>query len=286
MIGSFRSTFIIVIFLLSHSLIGWAQKKDFPEMPSKVYNQVSAVTVKIICGEGEKTGSGAIIGITENGRALVLTACHVITQNFEETDPDIALQFYKKIEIKMEDQLQPVPATIVPRLVDRANDLALIATNGPVLVPRVISYTRSDKVKPGQKVAALGYPQTEELSLTVGRITRTDPKYLVFDAAISTGSSGGPLVDARGRMIGLSTFIAQQEGVDEGYATNMNLVISIVEGWLQRIKLKKKWQFEKDGSILASPWFIGGVVASAGTGIFVLANSGGAQGFPLPPGRP
>lgn len=252
-----------------------AQKRDFPEMPAKVYDKVSAVTVKIVCDNGEKIGSGSIVGITQAGRALVLTACHVIAKNFEETDPDIPIEYYMKIEVKIRHQLQPVQATIFPKFVDRANDLALIATNVAVIEQGVTSYTRSDKVKPGQKVAAIGYPLTDQLSLTVGRITRIDPKYLVFDAKIATGSSGGPLVDAKGRMVGISSFIAQVVEMDEGYATNMNLVVSIVEGWLQGIKLKTKWQLEKNGTKIW-PWLVGAGVAGGVTAFLVSGGGGSA----------
>lgn len=275
--------FLAILFFAS-GVTAWAQERrqlkprDFPEMDAKVYDKVSAVTVKIICDGGKKIGSGSIVGIADGGKALILTACHVISSNFEDPDPDLGLEYYDKIEVKTTDQLQPVPARIVPRFVDRANDLALIATSRPILVRQVISYTKSDKIKPGQKVAALGYPRSNELSLTVGRIvTRDNPKYLVFDAIIGIGSSGGPVVDADGRMIGMSSFLIQQQGVNLGYATNMNLVSSIVNGWLQRVRLEMKWQFEKDRSFFTSPLFITGVIITAGAGIvggFVLPSDG------------
>ena len=91
-----------------------------------------------------------------------------------------------------------------------------------------MSYTRSDKLKREQNVRALGFPQTDELTQTVGKIIRLEPKYLVFDANIDQGSSGGPLIDENGWLIGLSNSIVQVEGKKEDYTIPAFLLIQIV----------------------------------------------------------
>ena len=68
----------------------------------------------------------------------------------------------------------------------------------------------------------------------------------------------------------------------------MNLVLSIVEVWLNRIELKKKWEHQKyastferaykDWRFIAGEALIGGIIAYA-----VLSKD---EGFPLPPSRP
>jgi len=235
---------------------GWSQTKDLPEMPPKIYNKVTKVTVNIICNNGQANGTGVVVGITPNGRAVILTACHVVASNFKENDPDISMEFYRNIRVKMASEVTPISAVVLPNYVDRANDLALIVTRERVTGNEVISYTQTKNIKPGEKVAAFGYPQTDRISQTVGRITRLEPKYLVFDARIASGNSGGPLVDKNGRMIGVSTFL---ENRTEGYALHMNLVLPIVEDWLREIKLNKQWKLEKDRFPL---WpVIGGSVA-------------------------
>ncbi|MCH8873856.1 hypothetical protein IH824_13980 [candidate division KSB1 bacterium] len=55
-------------------------------------------------------------------------------------------------------------------------------------------------------------------------------------------------------MVYLSTFKTEALE-DEGYALNMKLVASVVEGWLQRLLLKKKWKLEK-GRAVASGFLI------------------------------
>ncbi|MCI0694707.1 serine protease [candidate division KSB1 bacterium] len=270
------------------------KKEALPDMPAKVYEKVAPATVKIFCDQGRKTGSGVIIGVTEKGRVLILTACHVVATNFGETDPDIGLEFYKDIVIKTNTDVKPVRAGVLPSFVDRTNDLALLTTTEPVAVKKVISYNRTDKINPGAKVAAFGYPQSDKLSQTVGRITRLESKYLVFDAKISPGNSGGPLVDKHGRMIGVSTFV---EGGKDGYAVNIDLVLSVVEKWFRGVKLKARWEYQKYGTTterIYKDWrFIAGETLLVGGGLFasgVLANNKdgttNADLFPKPQGRP
>ena len=279
--------------VLSLSFNSWSQQKRAPqpkrmsEMPREAYEKAAPVTVKISCDRGEKTGSGSIVAYSGRGFALILTACHVVASNFEETDPNIPLEFHKDIQVKISSQLGTERAYVVKNCVDRENDLALIGTKSAVPERRMISYTPSDKIKPGEKVAALGFPQTDRLRSTVGRVTQLENKYLVFDAAIKQGSSGGPLIDKKGRMIGLTNFLVRDEE-GQGYALHMNLIVSVVEGWLKGIRLRDKWQLEKDGSFITNPWFIGGMIVTAGGGAFAILSGGGPpeEGFPLPPGRP
>src|SRR5207237_6800037 len=78
----------------------------------------------------------------------------------------------------------------------------------------------SDKVKRGQWVLAFGSPFGLNQTVTHGIISATDrgqinlgstiriKEFLQTDAAINPGSSGGPLVDLDGRVVGINTHIA------------------------------------------------------------------------------
>jgi S1-C subfamily serine protease len=268
------------------------KKEPLPDMPAKVYEKVAPVTVKIFCDKGKKIGSGVIIGVTEKGRALILTACHVVAMNFAETDPDIGLEFHKDIVIKTNTDVKLVRAGVIPSFVDRTNDLVVLATAGAVVADKAIRYHRTDKINPGERVAALGYPSSDKLSQTVGRITRLEAKYLVFDAKIAPGNSGGPLIDQHGRMIGMNTLI---EGGKDGYAVNVNLVTSVVDNWLKNIKLKERWEEQKyatalEGAVKSWRFYAGAgaVLAGGGALTYFLTKDGGiTEGeFPKPPDRP
>ena len=285
--------FMLTSFFFFQNFNGWTQEQraqdsqPLPEISSKVYEKVSPATVKIICNQGEKIGTGTIVAITEKGEAVILTACHVVTSNWiDAADPDIQLEFYQDIQIRTASELKPVAAAVIEKFVDKANDLAMISTKSPVGEESVISYANSDKVKPGEIVVAAGFPGTDELNLTVGRIIRRE-KYLIFDAKIDEGSSGGPLIDKKGRMIGLSTYIQKSDIEEEGYATPINLITTVVDSWLNSVKLKVRWRKEK--SIFKSPLFISGAIISASAILYVsgVFSGDGEEGeFPMPVGRP
>lgn len=269
-----------------------SKPEPLPEMSAKVYDRVSPVIVKIIYDKGKKNGSGVIVGLSQKGRALILTACHVVAMDFEDSDPKIALEFYKDIVVKTNTDVKFVRADVMQNFVDRSNDLALLVTREPVPIDKAIRYTLTDKVNSGEKVAAFGYPKKDELSQTVGRITRLESKYLVFDAKIAPGNSGGPLIDKYGRMIGVSTFI---EGQTEGYAVNMSLIVSVVDTWLKGIKLKEKWEYQKHGTGLAKtvnswPFWTGTGIVLTGGGVLasgiLTKNKTPPDEFPQPFGRP
>jgi serine protease Do len=92
----------------------------------------------------------------------------------------------------------------------------------------------------GDEVFALGAPLGVEFTLTEGRISATarqvDPavplKMLQHDAAVNPGSSGGPLVDAEGRLLGMNSQIADGSRMFVGiaYAISAADLAFIVDG--------------------------------------------------------
>jgi serine protease Do len=97
----------------------------------------------------------------------------------------------------------------------------------------------SDEAAPGMIVLAFGSPFGLESSVTLGVLSATarqlrpeDPMiYLQTDAPINPGNSGGPLVDTRGRVIGINTMIFSQSGGNEGigFAAPSNIVRFVYE---------------------------------------------------------
>lgn len=124
---------------------------------------------------------------------------------------------------------------------DPYSDIAVIRIKGNNLP--VISMGNSDALKPGQWVLAFGSPLSPELSNTVtsgiisavGRLTSTAGEgvqnYIQTDAAINPGNSGGPLVDLRGRLVGINTAIYSRTGGYQGigFSVPVNTVRSVSE---------------------------------------------------------
>ena len=101
-------------------------------------------------------------------------------------------------------------------------DLALLKVDGQKL-PALPLATYSD-VRQGETVFAFGSPIGLRNSLTHGLVSavarQVDPDspliYVQTDAPINPGNSGGPLVNIRGEVVGINTFILSQSGGNEG----------------------------------------------------------------------
>jgi S1-C subfamily serine protease len=110
---------------------------------------------------------------------------------------------------------------------DPPNDMAVVKINAPAdeLVP--IQFGDSSKLRVGQIVYAIGNPFGLERTMTTGiisslnrslpaRSNRTMKSIIQIDAALNRGNSGGPLLDTRGRLIGMNTAIASSTGENTG----------------------------------------------------------------------
>jgi S1-C subfamily serine protease len=106
----------------------------------------------------------------------------------------------------------------------------------------------SDKCRPGQVVLAFGSPFGFNQTVTMGILSARDrgqislgntiriKEFLQTDAAINPGSSGGPLVDVHGRVVGINTAIASNNGAYSGVAFSIpiNLVKRIGKQLLEK----------------------------------------------------
>lgn len=135
-----------------------------------------------------------------------------------------------------------VPAAIVS--VDKANDIALLKVSDP---PKTFLALRDGKVKLGEPVVTLGYPLqgvvSTSLHLTSGNISSLsglsdDSRYLQFTAPVQPGSSGGPLLDASGNVVGmvtmkLSTSYAMNNFGDVPQNINFAVKASVIREFLE-----------------------------------------------------
>lgn len=99
-----------------------------------------------------------------------------------------------------------VPGTLVG--FDKVIDIAVLKID-PAAVPAIASFGDSALVRAGQHVVAIGNPKQFDSSVTRGIISGVDRSIggldgmVQTDAPISPGSSGGPLVNAQGEVIGI-----------------------------------------------------------------------------------
>jgi S1-C subfamily serine protease len=194
---------------------------------SGVYRRASpgVVTIRSVFGSNAAEGSGFVL----NAEGEIITNAHVVTDE-SSGDREAAEQVY----VEFPDR-NVVPAEIVG--FDPFVDVALlqIAPRGLDLHPLRLGDDRALRV--GQPVAAIGSPFGEQGSLSIGVVSaknRTIEALTDFsisdaiqtDAAVNRGNSGGPLLDAQGRVIGINSQIRSAGGgsVGVGFAISIDNV--------------------------------------------------------------
>jgi len=175
----------------------------------------------------EGSGSGSILDQQGN----ILTNYHVIAGA-------------QKLSVSLGGQ-KDYPAIVVGR--DPDTDLAVIRlTEKPAGQLTVIPMGDSDKLVVGQKVLAIGNPFGLDRTLTTGVISglqrpirarndRLIEGAIQTDASINPGNSGGPLLDSRGRMIGINSQILSPSGSSAGvgFAVPVSIAKRVVPQLLQ-----------------------------------------------------
>jgi serine protease Do len=109
---------------------------------------------------------------------------------------------------------------------DPVTDLAVLKVDASNL--ESAPWGDSKEVRPGQTVLAFGNPYGFQFTVTrgiVSAVNRANPdpsnpskpgEFIQTDAAINPGNSGGPLVDARGEVVGINTFLVSPSGTFSG----------------------------------------------------------------------
>jgi serine protease Do len=135
---------------------------------------------------------------------------------------------------------------------DSKTDLGVIKISAKDPFPSV-TFGDSDKVKVGEWVVAIGYPQGLDQAVTKGIISAkhrrgiVDPSsyhdFLQTDAAINPCNSGGPLLNLQGEVIGVNAAIMSQSSGFEGigFAIPSKMALHIAKQLIVHGKMQRGW---------------------------------------------
>jgi serine protease Do len=171
-------------------------------------------------------------GIVVDPAGYVLTNAHVVEH---ATSVSVLVFRHRNRQAGGIEDAQRFAARIVGR--DALTDIALLKVEAADLP--ALQLADSDQVHVGQLALAFGSPLGLENTVTMGVISATQRElnsatpvvYLQTDAAINPGNSGGPLVDIKGKVIGMNTMIASKSGGSEGvgFSIPSNMIRFIYE---------------------------------------------------------
>lgn len=174
-------------------------------------------------GDVPREGTGS--GVLYSSDGYIITNNHVVESSSE-------------LEVTLVDN-RKFKAKVIGT--DAKTDLAVIKIEGNDLP--AISIGDSDAAKVGQWVLAVGNPFDLTSTVTAGIISAKGrniqllgggnaiESFIQTDAAVNPGNSGGALVDATGKLIGINTAIATRTGAFSGYsfAIPINLARRIID---------------------------------------------------------
>ena len=196
-----------------------------------------------------RAGEKARMAVTGSG-VIFSPDGYVVTNNH-------VVERAERVTCFLEDQ-QEVPATVVGR--DPETDVAVLKLDLTRVKGR-LPYAElgdSSKVQVGEHVMAMGSPLGLARSVSFGVVSSIDrflPEdqmpagaatglyntWIQTDAAINPGNSGGPLVDLKGRVIGINSRAVPVFGENVGFAIPINLVKEVAKSLMSHGSVQRSW---------------------------------------------
>ncbi len=185
--------------------------------------------------------SGMGSGVIVSDHGYILTNHHIIAGRDGAIADEIIIQLGDGREFEAE---------VIGS--DPQTDVAVLKIKGDDL-PGHVTLADSDALRVGDIVFAIGNPLEVGLTVTHGIVSAVDrsnlgilgmegyENFIQTDAAINFGNSGGPLVDAQGRIVGINTAILSRSGgnIGIGFAIPINLANYIMGNLVERGEVRR-----------------------------------------------
>jgi len=175
--------------------------------------------------------------ITSGSGFLISDDGYILTNNHVVAEAD-------RLTIRMDDG-ESFEAVVIGT--DPAIDLAVIKIDAGSRTLPYLELNESAALRVGEWVVAIGNPQEFDRSVTVGVVSGLNRRvalpmtdflvaaFIQTDAAINFGNSGGPLLNTRGRVVGINTAISRGDGAEGiGFALEISQARSAMEQLLAR----------------------------------------------------
>ncbi len=212
---------ILTLLALAHAALGQAPPPT--ELSSEeVIAHVAPSVAVILTGEGAGRLSGVGSGIIVRSDGVILTAYHVIKDAREVQVRLKTGEIYDHVELVAVDERRDVAAIRIPAVALPALPVAPL-----------------EEVRPGEPIFIVSNPSGLTWSASAGVLSAVRPveevlttqsgyRVLQFTAPVSPGSSGGAVVDSKGRALGIVVFSKQ------GQALNFAVPLETVFGLLRQ----------------------------------------------------
>ena len=225
-----------VVAVYTSRIVSARQSLTLPEF----YRQFGRPIPRMMPEEGsnrerkERLGVGSGVIISADG--YIVTNYHVV-QGMRGREVD-------EILVRLNDGTEYV-ATLIGS--DSKTDVAILKIEADVSLPAV-TLADSDLLRVGDIVFAIGNPRDLGLTATQGIVSALErnrggqilgagsyENFIQTDAAINLGNSGGALVDAWGRLVGINTAIVSSSGgsIGLGFAIPVNMVLNVASNLIK-----------------------------------------------------
>ena len=164
--------------------VGGAARLD--SAAAEMAEALARVTVEVRSAPG-RAGAAVGAGVVWHPDGLILTNAHVAP---------------RQVSVVLWDG-RPRAARLVAR--DAERDLAALVVDASGLPAAEIG--DSSALRVGELVLAVGNPFGLARALSAGLVHAADQRFIQADLRLAPGNSGGPLADARGRVVGLNAMI-------------------------------------------------------------------------------
>ena len=201
------------------------------KVAARLANSVVTISTTVSDDFGGGRGVGTGVVLTSDGQ--ILTNAHVVEDASE-------------VVVRFAGETEPRVAKILAS--DLGNDLALLKIDATGLI--AATFAKPGSVQIGDAVIAIGYALaldggptvTSGIVSALKRTIETDSgalnSLIQTDAAISSGNSGGPLVNLKGEVVGINTAVAR--GDSTSAANNIGFSISVDEVLIVIEQLRKQ----------------------------------------------